>query len=130
MKHRSVAIRKRIMSFSYAIDGMKVLFREEPNAKIHLFVTICVIVAGSLFRISAIEWVAVVFAIGLVLSLEAINTSMENLADFVSPEKHICIKKIKDLSAAGVLIGTISAVIIGLIVFVPKIIGLFCVVPI
>jgi diacylglycerol kinase len=130
MKHRSVAIRKRIMSFSYAIDGMKVLFREEPNARIHLFVTICVIVAGSLFRISAIEWVAVVFAIGLVLSLEAINTSMENLADFVSPEKHICIKKIKDLSAAGVLFGTISAVIIGLIVFVPKIIGLFFVVPI
>ncbi|MFA7044156.1 MAG: diacylglycerol kinase family protein, partial [Bacteroidales bacterium] len=74
-----------------------------------------------------IEWVAVVFAIGLVLSLEAINTSMENLADFVSPEKHVWIKKIKDLSAAGVLMGAISAVIIGLIVFLPKIIALFCV---
>jgi len=127
MKHRNVTIRKRIRSFSYAIDGMKVLFHEEPNAKIHLFVTFCVIVAGCLFQISAIEWIAVFFAIGLVLSLEAINTSIENLADFVSPERHLWIKKIKDLSAAGVLIGAISAVIIGLVIFVPKIIGLFCV---
>ncbi|MEA4840166.1 MAG: diacylglycerol kinase family protein [Bacteroidales bacterium] len=127
MKHKSVDIRKRIRSFSYAIDGMKVMFHEEPNAKIHLFVTFCVIIAGVFFQISAIEWVAVVFAIGLVLSLEAINTSIENLADFVSPEKHVWIKKIKDLSAAGVLMGAISAVIIGLIVFVPKIIALFCV---
>ena len=127
MKQFSFTIRKRIRSFSYAIDGMKVLFREEPNARIHLFVTFCVIVAGGLLQISAIEWVAVFFAIGLVLSLEAMNTCIENLADFVSPEKHVWIKKIKDLSAAGVLMGAISAVIIGLIVFVPKIIALFCV---
>jgi len=126
MKQQRFSIKKRIRSFGYALNGMKILFREEHNARIHLFISICVIIAGVLLNISAMEWIAVVFAIGLVFSLEIMNSSIENMADFVSAEKHNWIKKIKDLAAAGVLIGAIAAVVIGLIVFVPKIWGLFC----
>jgi len=108
------------------LNGLRILIREEHNARIHLFVSVCVVIAGVVLNISAMEWVAVVFAIGLVFSLEAMNSSIENLADFVSAEKHNWIKKIKDLAAAGVLIGAIAAVVIGLIVFIPKILGLFC----
>jgi len=126
MKQQGFSIKKRIRSFGYAINGLKILVKEEHNARIHLFVTLCVVLAGALLRISAIEWVAVVFAIGLVIALEAVNSSIENLADFVSPEKHHWIKKIKDLAAAAVLVGAIASVIVGLIVFVPKILNLFC----
>ena len=70
------------------------------------------------------EWIGVIFSIGLVFSLEIINSSIENIADFISPEKHKMIKKIKDLSASGVLISAITALIIGLIIFIPKILKL------
>jgi len=125
MKRQKFSIRKRIRSFQYAFNGLKILFCEEHNARIHLFVAVCVLVAGIILKISAIEWMAVVFAIGLVISLESINSSIENLADFVSPEKHNWIKKIKDLSAAGVLVAAIAAAIVGLIVFIPRILCLF-----
>jgi len=126
MKQQRFSIKRRIRSFGYALNGLRILIREEHNASIHLFVSVCVVIAGVVLNISAMEWIAVVFAIGLVFSLEAMNSSIENLADFVSAEKHNWIKKIKDLSAAGVLIGAIAAVVIGLIVFIPKILGLFC----
>lgn len=126
MKQQGFSIKKRIRSFGYALNGLKILVREEPNAKIHLFVTVCVVIAGIFFRLSVVEWIAVVFAIGFVIALEAINTSIENISDFISPEKHNWIKKIKDVSAAGVLVAAITAVIIGLIVFIPKIWELFC----
>jgi len=125
MKQKGFSIRKRIRSFGYAFNGLRILIREEENAKIHVLASICVLIAGFFLKISQIEWIAIFLAIGLVISLEAINTSIENLADFVSPEKHMWIKKIKDLSAAGVLIGAISAAIVGLIVFVPKLLELF-----
>ena len=61
-------------------------------------------------------------AIGLVITSEIINSAIENISDFISPEKHDLIKKIKDLSAAGVLISAITAFVIGLIIFIPKLI--------
>lgn len=100
------------------------MIKEEHNARIHLFATVCVIIAGLFFNISMNEWIGVIFSIGLVFSLEIINSSIENIADFISPEKHEMIKKIKDLSASGVLISAITALIIGLIIFIPKILKL------
>ncbi len=76
---------------------------------------------GLLFKISRNEWIVIFFSIGLIISLEIINSSIENIADFISPEKHEKIKKIKDLSASGVLISAITALIIELIIFIPKI---------
>ncbi len=125
MKEEKFSIAKRLKSFTYAFAGLKVLFKEEHNAWIHLFATVCVIVAGILFKISLLEWVAVAFAIGLVFSFEIMNTSVENIADFICPERDDRIKRIKDLAAAAVLVSAITAAVVGLLVFVPKILELF-----
>jgi diacylglycerol kinase (ATP) len=123
MKQEKFSIAKRLKSFTYAFSGLRMLFREEHNAWIHLFATVCVIVAGFVFHISPLEWVAVVFAIGLVIGGEAFNTAIEILADVVCPERDERIKKVKDLSAAAVLVSALSALTIGLIIFIPKIIA-------
>jgi diacylglycerol kinase len=78
------------------------------------------ILLGILLKISLTEWMMVILVIGLVITLEIVNSAIESLADYVSPGKHDLIKKVKDLSAGGVLVSAISAVIIGLIIFLPK----------
>ena len=121
MKEEKFSIAKRLKSFTYAFNGLRVLIKEEHNAWIHLFATVCVVAAGMLFKISPMEWVAVVFAIGLVFGFEIINTSVEHIADFICSERDDRIKRIKDLAAAAVLVSAITAAVIGLIVFIPKI---------
>lgn len=120
MKPKKFSISNRIHSFRFAFNGLKILFKEEHNARIQIIMAICVVIAGFVFNISNTEWLAIVFAIGFVLAMEAINSAIEGLADFVSPDKHEMIKKIKDLAAAGVLISAFTALVIGLIVFAPK----------
>ena len=124
MKQQAFSISKRFKSFGFAFNGLRILLLEEHNSRIHLLAAVVVVIAGYLFKISALEWMAIVFAIGGVIVLEIINSAIENIADFISPGQHDQIKKIKDLSAAAVLVGAITALVIGLIVFVPKIIGL------
>ncbi|MBP9887507.1 MAG: diacylglycerol kinase family protein [Leptospiraceae bacterium] len=121
MKREKFSIIKRLKSFTFALNGLKILILEEHNARIHLVAAILVIISGILLKISNAEWVAVTFSIGLVFALETINSAIENLADFVSPEKNDQIKKVKDLSAGAVLIGAIAALVNGLIIFIPKI---------
>ena len=125
MKQQKFSLQKRLKSFKYAFNGLKLLLREEPNARIHFFVTVCVLIAGFVFRISGGEWIAVVLCIGWVIALELLNSAMENMADFVSPEKHETIKKIKDLAAGAVLVGAIASAIVGVVVFLPKVIEKF-----
>jgi undecaprenol kinase/diacylglycerol kinase (ATP) len=115
---------KRLKSLIFAFNGLKILVQEEHNSWIHIVITICVVLVGFLLHISLMEWVAVVLCIGLVIGLELINSAIENIADFVSPQKNEIIRKVKDLSAAAVLIAAICSAIVGLIVFLPKIIAL------
>jgi diacylglycerol kinase len=124
MKNQKFTIRKTIQSFRYAFNGLKIMIREEPNSRVHLFAAICTVIAGIFFKVSLIEWIALVFATGFVISLEIVNSAIENIADFISPGKDDMIKKIKDLSAAGVLVSAMTALIVGLIVFLPKIVHL------
>lgn len=124
MKEEKFSIAKRLKSFTYAFNGLRILLREEHNSRIHLFATVCVVVAGIVFRISSLKWVAVVFAIGLVISGEIFNSAIEDLADVVCLERDERIKKVKDLSAAAVLVSAFTALIIGLIVFIPEIVNL------
>ncbi len=118
------SIAKRLKSFTYAFNGLRVLFKEEHNSRIHLFATICVVVAGVLLKLSVLEWVAVAFAIGLVFCGEIFNSAIEDLSDVVCPERDERIKKVKDLSAAAVLVNAITAAVVGLLVFLPKLIAL------
>ncbi|ASS48696.1 MAG: diacylglycerol kinase [Candidatus Fluviicola riflensis] len=112
---------KRFGSFIYAFNGLRILLREEHNSWIHIAAAVIAVVLGFIFQISGYEWIAIIFAIGLVIALEIVNSAIENLSDFVSPERHDSIKKIKDLAAAAVLIGAITALAVGLIIFIPKI---------
>lgn len=113
-------VNSRYKSFTYAFHGLKTLLIER-NIKIHFIITSVVIVFGFWYHISSIEWLAILLAIGLVFSLETMNTTIEYLSDHVSPEKNEQIKKVKDLAAAGVLIGAIAAACVGLIIFIPKV---------
>ncbi|MCK5847153.1 MAG: diacylglycerol kinase family protein [Bacteroidales bacterium] len=121
MKQQRFSVIKRIRSFVYAFNGLNILIKEEHNSRIHFLATIVVLIASIVLKISIFEWIAIVFAIGFVISLEIVNSAIENIADFISPEKDEKIKKIKDLAAAAVFISAVTAFVIGLIVFLPKI---------
>lgn len=119
-------IKNRILSFKYAFWGIETLFRETPNAMIQLVAAIAAILSGLFFHITNAEWLILILSIGGVLTMETINSALENLSDYASKkEMHPTIRKVKDLSAAAVLIMAIAALAIGLIIFLPRIIHLF-----
>jgi diacylglycerol kinase len=118
---KKLFISKRLKSFKYAFNGLRILIKEEHNSRIHLAVAICVIMVGFYFDISATEWLSLILAIGFVITMEIVNSSIENICDFISPKKHELIKKVKDLGAAAVLVSAFTAIFVGLIVFIPKI---------
>lgn len=125
MKNDGFTFRKRARSFKYAFNGIKLLITCEHNAWIHCFAALCVLIAGIVLGLSRMEWVAVVIVIGAVLAAEAINSSIEALADLVSSDYNEAIKRTKDLAAGAVLLLAIAAAVVGLIIFVPKILRLF-----
>ncbi len=107
-------------SFGWAFAGVWHMLRRQRNAQIHSLITILVVVFGVVLRVSAAEWVVLVLAVALVLSLEALNTALEAVVDLVSPQMHPLAKQAKDTAAGAVLIGAIGAAIGGCIIFVPK----------
>jgi len=114
------SVRGRLKSFYYAGAGLKQFFRQEHNARIHLAAAIVVSVLAWWLKVSYMEAVALVVVIGLVWVTEILNTCLEKAMDFITREKHPEIKIIKDLAAGAVLIATITAVIVGLFIFIPK----------
>lgn len=124
MTRTPFSIKARLKSFTYAFQGWKVLIQHEHNARIHLAAAILAIITGFLFKISSWEWIIIVIAICLVFAAEAFNSAIEYLCNFVSPQYHELIKKIKDLSALAVLFIAAGALISGLIIFLPKILNL------
>ena len=126
MNNEKFSVRKRIKSFSYAFAGLRVLFREEHNARIHAVAAVLAVAMGFLFRISPMEWIAVAIVIGMVFAAEIINSSIERTADFVKAERDDRKRDIKDLGAAAVLVCAIAAAVVGIIIFLPKIIDLCC----
>jgi len=120
-----IDFRKAARSFRFAGVGIYNLFRYENNARIHLLACLLVVVAGIFFEISTTEWSLIIILIALVWAAEAFNTSIEKLADVVSAEYHPGIKVVKDTAAAAVLILAIAAVLVGAIIFVPKLLLLF-----
>lgn len=107
-------------SFACAFRGIAALLKSEVHARIHLVATVAVIALGWWFEISAGEWIAVVLAIGLVWVAEALNTAIEYVADLAHPDEHPEVKKLKDLAAAAVLFSSIAALVVGLIIFLPR----------
>lgn len=103
-----------------AIRGVAVLLSSQQNAWIHLFASLLVVVAGWWCEVERVEWCLLILAIALVWSAEALNTALEFLCDLVSPEFHPLIKKSKDTAAAAVLISALAAVVVGVLIFAPR----------
>ena len=115
------SIKKRIKSFGYAFKGIRDFLFTTHNAWIHITVAILVVIAGFYFHISVIEWIGIVLSIGMVLSAEALNTAVVDWVDLVQPEYNKKAGSIKDIAAGAVLLTAICATIIGLLIFVPKV---------
>ncbi|MBI9034197.1 MAG: diacylglycerol kinase family protein [Bacteroidales bacterium] len=118
-------ITQRVKSFSYAFSGLFYVLKTQKNTWIHLIATIFVIFAGFVLKLSLIEWAILSLTIGIVWMSEIFNTSIEVFMDMVSPQEHPLAKIVKDVSAAAVLVTALISVIIGIIIFGPKIGNLF-----
>jgi diacylglycerol kinase (ATP) len=117
--------RKLLKSFGYAISGLRNLIRSEQNARIHLIISLGVIIAGFLLQLSAIEWCVVALCIGLVFAAEGFNTAFEKIVDHLFPEFHETARQVKDIAAGAVLICALMAAVCGIVLFLPKLVSLF-----
>jgi undecaprenol kinase len=111
-----------LKSFSYAITGLITAIRSERNMRIHLIFSVIVIGFSLLLSISTVEWLFVIAAIGGIFSLEILNTAVERVVDLVTEEYHPLAKQAKDLAAGAVFVYALTVVIIGLIIFLPRIV--------
>jgi diacylglycerol kinase (ATP) len=111
---------KRLKSIGYASKGAWLLLKTEASIKIQFIIAVLITVAGFYFKISNTEWIIQILAIGLIMSVEGINTAIEHIADFIHPEHHNKIGFIKDIAAGAVFITALAAVIVGLLIYLPK----------
>ena len=118
-------MKKFLKSFRYAFEGIFTGIKEEQNMKIHIAIMILVIIFGILLKISKIEWIICIALFGIVISMELINTAIENTVDLITKEINEQAKIAKDVAAGAVLVSAIASAIIGLIIFVPKVISIF-----
>lgn len=119
-----LSIKRLRKSFGYAFKGIDDVIKHEPNMKIHVVVAILVVIMAFILKVSIIEWIILVLLIGAVLAAETINTTIEKLVDMYTKEYDEKAKIVKDTAAGTVLILAITSAIIGLIIFIPKIIYL------
>jgi len=111
-------------SFVYAYKGLKVAILER-NFRLHLISMSLTIIASWYLHITSIEWCIILICIGGVISLEIVNTAIEYIVNFISPERQDQAGKIKDLAAAAVLVFSIVACIIAIIIFYPYVYSQF-----
>ena len=118
-------IKELLLSFKYAITGILETIKSERNMKIHILIMFLVIVFGIILKISIFEWVICIILFALVLAGELFNTAIENAVDIIMPQRNDKAKMAKDASAGAVLVLAIGAALVGLIIFIPKLLNLF-----
>lgn len=111
--------KRRVLSFKYAFDGIWEAFKEEPNLKFHFLAALVVIFLGVHFQITNGEWITLIIAIGLVISVELTNTALEEVVDSFTQDSHPGAKRAKDVSAGAVLIIALMALSVGVFIFFP-----------
>lgn len=116
-------LRERLKSVGYALAGLRFILRTQHNARFHLAAAALTVAAGVLLGLPRADWLWLATAIALVWFAEAMNTGFEYLCDVVSPEFSAAVEKAKDIAAGAVLITAAYAVIVGLLIFVPPIVG-------
>jgi diacylglycerol kinase len=109
----------RYNSFRFAFKGMTAVFRSEPNMHLHVLASIVVLAMAYGFEVTRMEWCLLILCIGMVWVAELFNTSIETLTDLVSPDHNVLAGKTKDIAAGAVLMAAITAVAVGLFIFIP-----------
>lgn len=120
------SIQRQKKSFSFALRGIGLFLSTQPNAWVQVVGGSIAIILGFVFEISSVEWALIILATVLVFSLEAINTAIEFDIDLTSPETHVLARNTKDVAAGAVFIASVGAVLIASVIFIPKILLLFC----
>lgn len=113
-------IKKHFHSYVFAFKGLQHTFSRPSNLWIETIAAVLAIFLGFYFQVSNIEWLAIILAIGLVVSTEIMNTAIEAVLDFLHKEHHEDIGKAKDIAAGAVLLTAVVAGIVGLVIFIPK----------
>lgn len=124
-KKKKYSLKRFFKSFGYGFKGFVSAIKTEQNLLIELVIAIIVIISGIFLKLTTVEWAIIVLTIGLVIFAELINTSIEYTVDMAMPEMHPLAKISKDVSAAAVLFASFISIVIGLLIFLPKIIDLF-----
>lgn len=114
----------KISSFKHAARGIYLLIKTQRNGRFHFLAAVMAIFLGVYTELSLPEWCLVILCIGMVISLEGMNTGLEFLTDLVSPEYHKLAGNAKDVAAGAVLVGSVAALVIGFLLFVPKLVHL------
>ena len=104
---------------TYAYQGAKKLITTEHSVMVQFSLGILMTIAGFYFGITKAEWIFQTFAIGLVMSMEGLNTAVEKIADFIHPNYHERIGFIKDIAAGAVFFAAMTAIAVGLIIYIP-----------
>ncbi len=111
---------KHTISIRHAFKGIWVAVTTQTNLRIHFLIASVVVAASVLCRVSAVELLVLVLTIGLVMVAEMVNTALEFLSNAVTLEENVYIRHAKDVGAGAVLLSALFAVLVGLMIFVPK----------
>lgn len=120
-----IKLKRLIKSFTYAFRGLYKTFREEQNLKIQSTFGILAVLAGLYLQISRLEWCLLLLVIGLVILMEIVNSAVERVTDLLKPRINTYVKEIKDIMAAAVMLASLTAVVIGFLIFAPYLVKIF-----
>lgn len=123
MNKKQFSITARAKSFKHAFRGIGILFKTQPNFWIHFLAVAIVLLLGRNYHLSEGEWATITIATIMVLVAEAFNTALEININLTSPEYHPYARDTKDVAAGAVLLTVIGAIVVGIIIFLPKIAG-------
>ena len=116
------SLKKRIKSFTYAFSGIIKSIKNEHNIRIHILLLIVAIIIAMMLKINYLEWCLLFIVIAMVITAELFNSAIEKLSDIVNPDWNKKVMLLKDYSAGAVLVTAIVSLIVGCLIFVPKII--------
>jgi diacylglycerol kinase len=120
-----ISFRRLFKSFQYAFKGLIKTYQEEQNLKVQMFIGLIVLITAWSFKVTNIEWCLLIFVISLVLLMELANSAVERVTDVLKPRINNYVKEIKDIMAAAVMLASISAVIVGIVIFWPHLLNYF-----
>ena len=115
----------RLQSFKYAFTGARKLLLTEHSIMVQAFIAVCTVIAGFYFNISVVEWMIQILATGMVLGIEGLNTAIEKICDFIHPDYHERIGFVKDIAAGSVVFVSLAALVIGILIYYPKVLTVF-----